>query len=642
LLWSLYIAYSLNYEEILSISKIFAIESLRNLAWYSYLLVLITCIRHENSYLFLIKKGYAMGIVIFSLAVFFIELIPFLTLQLNTLLGFDPRLLLHIIFAIIGLVLVEQLYRNSPQEQRWQIKFTCVAVGGIFIFDFIIYSKALLFTRLDYELWNIRGFINALLVPFLLVSIKRLKNQTKIFHLSRKAVFHSATLLTTGAYLIIMSLAGYYIKHWGGQWGSIAQIVFVFLGFLILFILLFSGKLRALLKVFLNKHFVHYRYDYREQWLNISKSLAELDSFSHLSAYIIKTLAGIVESTGGGLWIKNKQGDYYLVEDFSIGFKAKPLISQQSELIVFLTEKKWVVDLYEYQYDPGIYDEVDLSYWLDEEKNIWLISPLFQHQILQGFVVLTKGHTPRKLNWEDHDLLKTIGMQLANALVLQQASEELSIAKQFEAYNRLSAFVVHDLKNVIGQISLIIKNSQKHKNNPEFIDDAIVTLENSVTKMQNLVQQLKQGKQPIRQKKIDLLAVLKKVVQQQSNEQPIPELQTELVTCEMFGEVEQISSVLLHLIQNAQQATMHSGFVTIQLQQTENEIIIKITDNGVGMDNKFIEQRLFKPFDTTKGNAGMGIGVYEAKTYIQQHSGSITVESVLGEGTCFSIVFPGI
>ncbi len=640
LLWSSYTAYSLSTEDVLSISEIFALESLRNLSWFTYLLVLITCIRYENSYLFLIKTGYALGIVAFSLGVFFIEIIPSLSLLLNSLLGFDPRLLLHTVFAVIGLILVEQLYRNSPPEQRWKIKFTCLALGGVFAFDFALYSKALLFARLDYELWDVRGLINALLVPLLLISLKRLKNDTKSFHPSRTVVFHSAALVSTGLYLLIMSLAGYYIKYWGGLWGGMAQIVFIFLAFIILLVLLFSGKLRALLKVFLNKHFVHYRYDYRKQWLNISRTLAELDSFSHLSSYIIKTLAGIVDSNGGGLWIKNEQGDYHLVEDISMGFEAQQLISRNSDLIVFLNSKQWVIDLYEYQNEPQVYDEVDLSYWLDERKQVWLIVPLYQHQILQGFVVLSRALVARKLNWEDHDVLKTVGMQLANALVLQQASEKLSVARQFEAYNRLSAFVVHDLKNVISQISLIIKNSQKHKHNPEFIDDAIETLGNSVSKMHNLVQQLKQGKQELKPKRIDLLAVVKQAVDQQSNEQPLPLLQTPLSECEMRGEKEQISSVLIHLIQNAQQATADNGFVHIQLQQTENATTIKVIDNGVGMDAQFIAQRLFKPFDTTKGNAGMGIGVYEAQTYVNQHSGTLSVQSTPGEGSCFTLTFP--
>jgi len=644
-LWSGFTAYTLAYSEFISISQIFALESLRNMGWFAYLLVLITCIHHENSYLFLLRSRHALAIIAYTLIVFVIELIPSLYDLLSTLIHFDVRFIFHLSFSIMGLVLVEQLYRNSPKEQRWQIKFICLALGGLFIFDFIIFSKALLFINLDYSLWDIRGFINALIVPLLIVGLFRLKNETKIFHLSQKMVFHSAALLTTGAYLLLMSLVGYYIKHLGGLWGNAVQIVFIFLALLVLFILLFSGKIRALLKVFLNKHFVHYRYDYREQWLNISSNLADLDSFSQLSSFIIKTLADIIDSSGGGLWIKNEQGDFYFAEDYSIGFKPPHHISHNDPLIQFLNNKQWVIDLYEYIDEPRIYDEIELSYWLEESHQVWLIVPLFQHKTLQGFVVLTQARVPRKLNWEDHDVLKSAGMQLANALVLNQASEKLSIARQFEAYNRLSAFVVHDLKNVITQISLIVKNSEKHKSNPEFIDDAIETLENSVSKMDNLVQQLKKGEQSINKQNIDLVAMIKEIIKEQPLEFPRIELITELHECILSAETEKISSILTHLIQNAHQATAENGYVHVHLSIIEPEtthkvIEIKITDNGCGMDKKFISERLFKPFDTTKGNAGMGIGVYEARTYILEHGGTLRVKSEIGVGTSFIIRFP--
>jgi len=647
LVWSGFIAYTLIFNEFTPIAQIFALESLRNLGWFAYLLVLITCINHENSYLFLLRSRHALAIVAFSLSAFIIELIPAVYGWFSTLIHLDIRFILHLIFAIIGLVLVEQLYRNSPMEQRWQIKFACLGLGGLFIYDFIIYSKALLFIHLDYSLWDIRGFINAVIVPLLIIALFRLKNQTKTFHFSQKMVFHSAALITTGSYLILMSLAGYYIKHIGGIWGNAAQIVFIFLAVLVLFLLLFSGKIRALFKVILNKHFVHYRYDYREQWLNISTNLAELDAFSHLSGFIIKTLANIVDSSGGGLWIKDEKGHFYLAEDYSIGFDAPGHIASDNPLIQFFNNKQWVIDLNEYIDEPRVYDELDISYWLEEKRKVWLIVPLYQHKKLQGFVVLTRARVSRKLNWEDHDVLKSAGMQLANALVLNQASEKLSVARQFEAYNRLSAFVVHDLKNVMAQIALIVKNSEKHKHNPEFIDDAIDTLKNSVSKMDNLVQQLKKGEQSINKQKVDLIPMIHRIISEQLKDKPPVIIKTDLKSCFLSAEADKIASVLTHLIQNAQQATTEQehGIIDIHLslreQSADNKrVVIEIIDNGCGMDEKFIAERLFKPFDTTKGNAGMGIGVYEARTYVIEHSGTMNVISKPGKGTSFIIEFP--
>ena len=258
--------------------------------------------------------------------------------------------------------------------------------------------------------------------------------------------------------------------------------------------------------------------------------------------------------------------------------------------------------------------------------------------------MLSKPRVARQIDWQDHDLLKTVGMQLANALALTQASEDLSRSRQFEAYNRLSAFLVHDLKNLVAQVTLIVKNSEKHKRNPEFIDDSIETLENVVTKMEKILGQLKKGEagKNERHQEINLVDVVKDVQIQQSNNKPRLQIALDSEKSVVNGEREKLVSIFGHLVQNAQEATADDGWVKLELQNDGAEVIVKIIDNGCGMDKQFIQQRLFKPFDTTKGNAGMGIGVYEAREYILQQSGQILVESEPGIGTTFTLRFPSI
>jgi len=655
LLWSAYTSYNL-YQDELYTSSILPFEALRNLAWFIYLLVMIshleqTNTNHNDSVLsstaqtikrILKTSFYSPMLIVFSIFVIIAESIPELTFTINQLIGMDFRLLAHVSFSIIGLILVEQLYRNTMNEHRWAIKFICLGLGGIFIFDFIIYSKSLLFADIDFMLWNSRGIVNALIVPLLAISVVRLQEDSRAYTISRKVIFHTSALVGTGLYLIVMSLAGFYIKKYGGNWGEIAQIIFIFLALLLLLSLMFSGAIRAKFKVYFNKHFVHYRYDYREEWIKLSKTLAELESFDELSHFIIKTLADFVDSSGGGLWVQNEQGDYYLSEELNFNFTDTPLelIMSDDAVMQFLHSKQWVIDLYEYDDNPEVYDQADLSRWLDKQKNIWLLIPLLQQNELKAFVVLARPRVTRKLNWEDHDLLKTAGMQLANAFVLSKASEELSTARQFEAFSRLSAFIIHDLKNLVAQVSLIVKNAEKHKHNPEFIDDAIDTLENVVQKMQKLVNQLRQRNVQDTPSNLDLLQVMQDVVKQQSPHRPMPQLETQLSDCQIAGEQEKISAVLSHLIQNAQDATDDNGSIILSLEKTEQNAIVKIIDTGIGMDKRFVAERLFKPFDTTKGNAGMGIGVYEAKSYILKHSGTISVQSKIGQGTTFTIQLP--
>jgi putative PEP-CTERM system histidine kinase len=454
-------------------------------------------------------------------------------------------------------------------------------------------------------------------------------------------VFHTAVLFATGLYLILMSFAGFYIRDFGGDWGKIAQLLFLFVAILLLLMSFISGRFRALTKVYFHKHFFQHRYDYRDEWIKLCKSIATLNSMSELSGFIIKTMAELVDSSGGGLWLKNDQGDFYLTEENNLGFLVLENVNSQDSLIAFLTHKRWVIDFAEFNNTPEVYQSVDLSYWYSKDKKVWLIIPLFRENEIEAFVVLTKAKVFRKLNWEDHDLLKTLGMQLANALALSKASEALAKSQQFEAYNRFSAYLVHDLKNLVAQISLIVRNAEVHKNNPEFIDDAIETLENVVHKIDSILGQLKKGNVKSETKAIiDLTQIIADVAIQQAGNKPQLQIIVDNVSILTLGEKEKMTAVLGHLVQNAQDATSDDGFVKLELNQFAQQAIIKISDNGCGMDNKFISERLFKPFDTTKGNAGMGIGVYEARDYIVKYAGEIAVESALGQGTTFTIKLP--
>lgn len=618
------------------------LEIIRNIVWFLLLSVFISRQQFTKNYLLLVKSRFANGLIVLILISLVVEVFDNTRYPIQQFLGQDPRLFTHVIYAVIGLMLVEQVYRNATQEAQWSIKFLCLGLGALFMIDFFVYSKSLLFAQLDSLLWSSRGFINALITPLLFISILRLQaNKALKITASRKIVFHTTVLLGSGLYLIVMSLAGFYIRDYGGNWGATAQLLFIFLALLILSILFISGKARALTKVFINKHFFHYHYDYRDEWLKVSKTIAKLNSINELSGFIIKTLCDLVDSSGGGLWLKNDQDDFYLAEESNLGFSPPFTLQKNQSLIRFMKKKQWVIDFIELSKSPHIYDDVDLSQWQNPLYNICLIIPLLQEDDIIAFVVLTKPKVTRQLNWEDHDLLKTVCLQLANALALSHASDALSRSRQFEAYNRLSAFLVHDLKNLVAQVSLIVKNSEKHKYNVEFIDDSIDTLKNIIFKMDHLLSQLKKEQLTSHnQSLINLVDIIKDVAIQQNANKPNLQLITNLDNIEIVGETQKITAIFSHLVQNAQEATADDGFIKVILSTDNQEAIIKIIDNGTGMDNKFIAERLFKPFDTTKGNAGMGIGVYEARDYIMKHYGSCNVESAVGVGTTFIIKLP--
>ena len=407
--------------------------------------------------------------------------------------------------------------------------------------------------------------------------------------------------------------------------------------------LLFSGQVRAYVRVFLSKHFFNYRYDYREEWLRFTSALSETESKEHIWERLISAVAETVESPGGLLWLRRGDEHYQLVanKNFSVDdFETET--NQNDGLVKFLQEKQWVIDLDDYRNEPALYGELQLPSWMDFVSQAWLIVPLLQQQSLYGFVVLARSRVKMSINWENRDLLKTIGRQAANYLALYDANQSLLDARQFDAFNRLSAYIVHDLKNITAQLSLVLKNAEKHKNNTAFIDDAFLTIDNAVQKMNRMLGQLRKERTSPTAKselnRIDLVNVVKQIIANRQVDNPKPQLVYADQAIWVAADQDRLSAVIEHLVQNAQEATNDDGYVLIRLLSSGPFAILEIEDNGCGMDNHFIRHRLFRPFETTKGNAGMGIGVYESREFIVSIGGTIEVRSAIDKGTTFRIM----
>jgi len=437
-----------------------------------------------------------------------------------------------------------------------------------------------------------------------------------------------------------MAFAGYYIKVYGGAWGSVLQITFLFAAFLSLTVILFSGQVRSRAKVFFNKHFFSYRYDYREEWLRLIRLLSGQDTNTPLFERVIWALGEIVDSSGGLLWLCSGSKGCFLAANRN---QAIPQIEgdhQLGSLIRFLDERQWVVIVSEVVQDPESYATLELPEWLKSMDSVWLIVPLIHDEHIIGFTILTRPRADTKLNWENLDLLKTAGRQAASYLALYETTQALADAKQFEGFNRLSAFVVHDLKNLIAQLSLVVKNAEKHKNNPAFIDDAMMTIENSVTKMSRLMAHLRSSAPEDRRTRVELAEITRSAVTAKSTQLPSPTLEIKEEQIWINADTDRMEAIIGHVIQNAQDATPPDGKIQVTLSGSHDRAVLKVTDSGCGMDNQFMRDRLFRPFDSTKGLTGMGIGAYEVREFVHGIGGQVSVVSTPGVGTEFKIVIP--
>jgi putative PEP-CTERM system histidine kinase len=269
----------------------------------------------------------------------------------------------------------------------------------------------------------------------------------------------------------------------------------------------------------------------------------------------------------------------------------------------------------------------------------WLIVPLCVGEQLIGFVVLNSARTPMDVNWEVNDLLKTAGRQAASFLAQMQATEALLEVRKFDAFNRMSAFVVHDLKNIVTQLSLMMKNAKRLHANPEFQQDMLMTVENSLDRMRQLMLQLREGATPPGTAfGVDLISVARRIEADVVGRGR----QLELDVAEKVlarGHEDRLERVIGHVVHNALDATDPSGRVWLKIERSGGSARIEVGDTGHGMTQEFVRDRLFKPFHSTK-QAGMGIGAYESFQYVKELGGDIAVNSEPGQGTQVSMLLP--
>jgi putative PEP-CTERM system histidine kinase len=531
------------------------------------------------------------------------------------------------------------LWRNTVEDARWSIKPLCLGLAAVWAFDVYHFADALLFSRLDPDLWIARGFVYTLVVPVLAVSAFRVRADVFRVRLSRRVVFHTATLVAAGAYLLSMAGAGYYVRYFGGDWGPALQVALLFGAALALGLVIVSGSMRAKMRVFVGKHFFSYRYDYRDEWLRFTQALAATGSQPEMGQQIVRALADLVESPAGALWVRDAAGRAYVQAAFWNMPEDAAEEPVESALATFLRDSGWVVNLEEYRSSPLRYGDLELPEWLRHTPHAWLVVPLAVGSDLIGFAILATARTRIDVNWEVNDLLKTAARQAASFLGQMRAAEALIEARKFDAFNRMSAFVVHDLKNIVSQLSLMLKNAERHRDNPEFQKDMLETVAHSVERMKQLMLQLREGTTPIDAPQgVELAQLVARVGRAKAAQAPAPGVSVD-GPLSVRGHEDRLERVIGHLVQNAQDATPPTGRVWIKLTRDDRCATVEVGDTGHGMTPEFVRDRLFKPFQTTK-QAGMGIGAYESAQYVRELGGRMSVNSAPGAGTRVTLRLP--
>jgi len=280
-----------------------------------------------------------------------------------------------------------------------------------------------------------------------------------------------------------------------------------------------------------------------------------------------------------------------------------------------------------------------VSPWMLVDDKVWAGIPLIHNRRMVGLVVLASPEFRRALDWEDFDLLRTAGNQAASSLAEAFGQEALVNAQRFEEFNRRFAFIIHDIKNLVSQLSLLARNSERHADNPEFRADMVGTLQASVGKMNDLLARLAPHAQarPQHPEPQPLLPILAAVIAAKRREREVKLLGDANLWATVDAAA--LEQALGHLLQNALDASPEIDPVTVRVDRAGASVAVAIIDHGAGMDGDFVRNRLFQPFASTKA-AGFGIGAFEARSLINAMGGRISVDSRLGQGTTFNVLLP--
>ena len=274
--------------------------------------------------------------------------------------------------------------------------------------------------------------------------------------------------------------------------------------------------------------------------------------------------------------------------------------------------------------------------WLAGLDRAWAGVPLIHAGRLAGLVILEHPPYRRPLDWEDFDLFRAAGIQAASYIAEAKGQQALADARRFDEFNRRFAFIMHDIKNLVSQLSLVARNTERHADNPAFRADMIATLQASVKKMNELLARLSPGAardiEPPRPIRVQPL--LEGVVASKRHVHPIRSSGDPGLIAS--GNPAGLEQALAHLVQNAIDASPSEAPVEIAFERRDGQAVIEVRDQGCGMSAEFVRARLFQPFVSTK-DGGFGIGAHEARALVEQMGGRIEVDSRPGAGTRFII-----
>ncbi|MCR0985105.1 XrtA/PEP-CTERM system histidine kinase PrsK [Roseomonas populi] len=537
--------------------------------------------------------------------------------------------------ALLVVVVAENLYRNAPEEARWHVVLPCIALGGLAAFDLLLYADAALSGAFSDVLIDSRAVLAVLAVPLLAIAAMRDRRASREPPVSRQLVFHGATLLTAGTFLLGAGIVGEALHRLGGPWARAAQVGLLAGAVMALAVAVSARSVRSRLRRLVVDPFFRDRYDYRREWLRCVATLSAPDAEASAEVRAIRAIADAADSPAGILLLRDPgdppSGAPALCWAGSWNGPATPLALPAGHAIALaLRDGTWVA-----QPEPGEFPDLRSCF-----GPIWLAVPLTHHREgLLGVVLLSPPRAPFVPDSEVFALLRALGREVAMFLAERRAAQRVADAERIQAYAGRFAFVAHDVKTVATQLNLLLANAEANIADPEFQRDMLLTVGAAAKRIDTLIARLRapeEGHAPSTAR-IRPVARLRQLAGHRPGTILLEAGDEEEVQVAMAPDA--FDAAVTHLLDNAVEASPPGRPVLIRLRRQQGTLLVDIVDRGTGMSAAFLRDVLFRPLASSRPN-GNGIGAWQARELLRRAGGDLVAQSTPGSGTTMRISLP--